>query len=127
MRCMHRNKVKFYYALYEGREGLTDEYGNATGEYAVIYSNPLPCWANISPARGETETRQFGDNEFYDKVIIGDLGFPLIDEHSILWVDVMPDIKADGSTDTPHDYEVRKVGKSLNVVSVAISKVNVDG
>ena len=40
MRCMNRNKVKFFYSLYEGREPITDEYGNVTGEYDVKHGNP---------------------------------------------------------------------------------------
>ena len=70
MRCMNRNKVRFFYALYEGREFITDEYGNVTGEYEVKCSNPTEFRANISPAMGETLTRQFGDSVSYDKIIV---------------------------------------------------------
>lgn len=45
MRCLNRNKVKFFYALYEGREFITDEYGNVTGEYMVKYGNPVEFFA----------------------------------------------------------------------------------
>jgi hypothetical protein len=31
----------------------------------------------------------------------------------------------DGTTETPHDYVVKKVARSLNSVSIAISKVAV--
>ena len=31
MKCMERNKVRFFYALYEGRTDIIDEYGNVTG------------------------------------------------------------------------------------------------
>lgn len=127
MRCMQRNKVKFFYALYEGKEAITDEYGNVTGEYAVKHGNPIEFFANISAAKGETQTRQFGENESYDKVIVLDSDSPSIDEYSNLWVDVIPELKEDGTTDTPHDYVVKKVAKSLNVTSIAISKVNVSG
>jgi len=78
MRCMNRNKVRFFYALYEGREFITDEYGNVTGEYEVKYSNPTEFRANISPAMGETLTRQFGDSVSYDKVIVLDSDAPLL-------------------------------------------------
>lgn len=125
MRCLLRNKVKFFYALYEGKEAITDEYGNVTGEYAVKHGNPIEFSANISAAKGETQTRQFGENESYDKVIVLDSDAPSIDEYSILWVDVIPELKEDGTTDTPHDYVVKKVAKSLNVTSIAISKVSV--
>lgn len=65
MRCMNRNKVKFFYSLYEGREPITDEYGNVTGEYDVKHGNPTEGYANISAAKGETQTRQFGESETY--------------------------------------------------------------
>lgn len=125
MRCMNRNKVKFFYALYLGKAPIKDEYGNDTGEYEVKHGSPVEFSANISAAKGETQTRQFGENEIYDKVIVMDENAPPIDEYSILWVDSTPTIKEDGTTETPHDYIVKKVAKSLNVVSVAISKVNV--
>lgn len=40
MRMMTRNKSVFYYALYDKKVPLTDEYGNSTGEYEIIYQNP---------------------------------------------------------------------------------------
>lgn len=135
MRCMNRNKVKFFYSLYEGREPITDEYGNVTGEYDVKHGNPTEGYANISAAKGETQTRQFGESETYDKVIVMDNEAPSIDEYSVLWVDTVPQLNEDGSLAvdeegnvlTPHDYIVKKVAKSLNNVSIAISKVNVSG
>ena len=133
MRCMQRNKVKFFYALYEGKEAITDEYGNVTGEYAVKHGNPIEFSANISAAKGETQTRQFGENESYDKVIVMDTDAPPIDEYAVLWVDRTPQLDEEGNLAvnekgeiiTPHDYIVKKVAKSLNVVSLAISKVSV--
>lgn len=135
MRCMNRNKVKFFYSLYEGREPITDEYGNVTGEYDVKHGNPTEGYANISAAKGETQTRQFGESETYDKVIVMDNEAPPIDEYSVLWVDTVPQLNEDGSLTvdeegnvlTPHDYIVKKVAKSLNNVLIAISKVNVSG
>lgn len=127
MRCMVRNKRKFYYASYTGETEITDEYGNATGEYEILHSNPKESNANISAAQGEVQSRQFGESESYDKVIVlDDINAP-IDEHSILWVDTLPHLNEDGTTDTPHDYIVKKVARSLNGVSIAIRKVSVDG
>ena len=127
MRCMNRNKVKFFYALYLDKTPIKDDYGNDTGEYEVKHGSPMEFYGNISAAKGETQTRQFGENEIYDKVIVMDENAPPINEYSILWVDSTPTIKEDGTTETPHDYIVKKVAKSLNVVSVAISKVVVSG
>ena len=125
MQGMVRNKRDFYYARYERKEELIDDYGNKTGEYAVIYSKPVKCKGNISAAQGEIQNRQFGNSESYDKVIaLCNTSIP-IDEYAILWVDTLPVINTDGTTETPHDYIVKKVAKSLNVTSLAISKVMV--
>lgn len=131
MRALRRNKSEFYFAPYAGRVPMTDDYGNLTGEYEILYGNPVKCSANISAAKGETQTRQFGENESYDKILVMDNTAPEIDEYAILWVDTVPVLNADGSLakdnddkdTTPHDYVVKKVAKSLNSVSVAISKV----
>jgi hypothetical protein len=61
----------------------------------------------------------------YDKVIVLDDRSTPIDEYSILWVDTPPLLNDDGSTDTPHNYVVRKVARSLNGASIAIGKVDV--
>lgn len=127
MRCMVRNKSKFYYASYINEVAIIDEYGNTTGEYRVLYSDPKKMHGNLSAAQGEVQSRQFGESERYDKVIVLDDRNASIDEHSILWVDTLPHMNEDGSTDTPHDYVVKKVARSLNGVSIAIQKVNVNG
>ena len=125
MRCMIRNKTRFYYASYMGETEITDEHGNVTGEYEVSYSEPIESFGNISAARGEMQNRQFGESERYDKVIVLDDRNAPIDEYSILWVDTLPHLNEDGSTDTPHDYMVRRVARGLNGVSIAIGKVDV--
>lgn len=123
MRCLNRNKVRFFYALYEGREFVTDEYGNMTGEYVIKYSNPMEFYANISAAMGETQTRQFGESVSYDKTIVMDNQAPPIDEYSVLWIDKLPQFNENGTTDTPHDYIVQRVAKGLNIITIAVSKV----
>jgi hypothetical protein len=124
---MTRNKIRIYYANYRDKIPIKDEYGNRTGEYEVTYGNPVAVMANVSAARGEATTRQFGDDESYDRVIVlDDPKFPIA-VTSILWIDTTPEIAEDGSTDTPHDYIVKQVAPSLNSVSIAVSKVNVRG
>ena len=125
MRCMVRNKTKFYYASYIGETEITDEFGNGTGEYNLAYEKPTVMFGNISAAQGEIQNRQFGESESYDKVIVLDDRNTPIDEYSILWVDTLPHLNDNGSTDTPHDYVVKEVARSLNGVSIAISKVDV--
>ena len=125
MRCMVRNKSKFYYASYIGEVAAVDEDGYATGEYEVSYGDPVETYGNVSAAQGEMQNRQFGESESYDKVIVLDEREVPLDEHSILWVDTLPHLNEDGSTDTPHDYVVKQVARSLNGVALAISKVDV--
>jgi len=135
MRCMNRNKVRFFYALYVSREPIMNAQGRPSGQHKVIHGNPIEEYANISAAKGETQTRQFGENESYDKVIVMDADAPAIDEYTILWVDTVPQVDEDGKlivnesgeVVTPHDYVVKKVAKSMNAVSIAISKVMVSG
>ena len=118
MRLLKRNKQQIYYKLYVDKKPIKNEYGHETGEYEVIYSDPESLKVNISPARGETSTRQFGDYLNYERVIITDWMECPIDESSILWVDNL-------DTSKPHDYIVKRVAKSLNSVSIAVSKVSV--
>lgn len=133
MRCLARNKRTFFYALYNEPTELIDEYGNVTGQYKVSYTDPIEARGNISGAQGEVQTRQFGESETYDKVIVLDDPNVQIDEYSILWVDSQPELTIKGQlaiddrgeVKTPHDYIVKKVARSLNSVSIAISKVTV--
>lgn len=125
MRTLARNKRKFYYSSFITNKELYDDKGQLTGEFTVIRSNPVLAYGNISPAQGEVESRQFGESERYDKVIVlNDINTP-IDEYTILWVDTLPLLNDDSKTITPHDYVVVSKAVSLNSVSIAIRKVNV--
>ena len=140
MRCLTRNKSKFFYALYKEKVPVTDEWGNETSEYKINYFNPEESKANISAAMGETQSRQFGDSIDYDKVIVIENADSPIDEHSVLWIDSTPELDENGALvvtvdedsgdeiiKTPYDYIVKKVARSLNTVTLAVSKVTVSG
>lgn len=127
MRCLRRNQSKFFYALYKEKIPLKDENDNKTGEYKIVYDNPVEIKGNISAARGETITRQFGEDAAYDRVIVLDDPKCSVDEFSILWIDTVPELDIEGNTKTPHDYVVTKVARSINSVSIAVSKVTVRG
>lgn len=123
MRTMEINKSTFYYCLYSETERLIDEYGNESGEEKIIYSQPFEMKANISAATGTTQVEQFGNFIAYDKVIVtDDINCP-IDEHSVLFVDKMPEYDKEESP--LYDYTVKRIAKSINSISIAISKVNV--
>ena len=145
MKCLHRNKRPFYYCLYKGEIEILDEYGNLSGEKIVTYEDDVMEMANISTATGQSNTEQFGNLENYDKVIvIDDLDCP-IDENSVLFIDKEPEF-TDAETNEViesatlfgedsyvshsykipvYDYIVRRVAKSLNSISIAVSKVKV--
>lgn len=123
MRTLLRNKRKFWYCLYQDTEIQHDEYGNETSERKVIYSEPIPMMANVSPATGQSNTEQFGNLDNYDKVIVTDWMECPIDENSVLFIDKGPEHNTDG--DLMYDYVVRRVAKSLNVVAIAASKAAV--
>lgn len=127
MRCLVRNKSKFYYSSYIDKTEITDENGNLTGEYNIHYSKPYEGYGNVSAAQGEVQSRQFGESVSYDKVIVLDDKDTPIDEYARLWVDTLPLLAEDGTTATPHDYVVTAVASSLNWVAIAIRKVEVNG
>lgn len=135
MRCLTRNKRPFWYARYADRVEIVDEQGRRTGQYRVSYSKPVKVMGNISASKGESSTRQFGDDESYDKVIVIADPHTAIDENSVLWVEIEPELNKQkelmlderGNILTPHNYIVRQVARGLDSASIAIGKVNVRG
>lgn len=121
MKCLNRNKIPFYYCLYQGDVEITDENDYKTGEYRQVYSTPVKLKANISPASGYNTTEIFGTSERYDKIIVtDDVGCP-IDENAVLFIGVEPTFTTEG---TPKfNYVVKRVARSLNAVSIAVSEV----
>ena len=122
MKIMNRNKRPCWYLLYQGTELGKDAGGYETGEKSVKYAVPVKMEANISPAAGYAQIQQFGQFISYDKVIITDDMTCPIDENAVLFIDKKPEYK-DGRP--LYDYVVKQIAKSLNLVSIAVSKVNV--
>ena len=123
MKCMKRNGRCFYFAVFKEKVPVKDEDGNDTGEYRVVYDRPVKMHANISAATGEAQIQQFGNAADYDRVIITDKMCCPIDEHSVLCIDRLPEYDEDGNL--IYDYIVKKVARSLNTISYAVSKVKV--
>lgn len=123
MKTLKRNQTPFWYLLYDRKEPIKDEYGNESGETKVVYQAAVATRANISAATGSAQVEQFGNYAGYDKVIVtDDLSCP-IDENTVLFIDKEPEYDEDG---TPlYDYIVKRVARSLNSVSYAVSKVSV--
>lgn len=129
MRSLLRNKRSFYYSLYSDNNSKTDEYGNIAGGY----ENPVQCEANISAVAGGATTYPFGRSETYERTIVMDSEAPPFDVHTVLWVDVVPQLDENGALAvtgqgeviTPYDYTVKCVSRSLNSTLIVISKVDV--
>lgn len=122
MKTMERNKTAFWYMTYADRVPVTDEYGNEIGEL-VTYNEPVMLRANISPATGSSQVEQFGSLAGYDKVIVTDDVNCPIDENSVLFIDKAVKFTDDGKP--LYDYTVKRVARSLNSVSYAVTKVSV--
>lgn len=123
MRTLERNKTAFHYCLYLRKEDVVDTGGYELGEKQVVYDAPVEMKANISAATGQSQVEQFGNFISYDKVIVTDDMTCPIDENSVLFIDKQPEFDED---DNPlYDYIVKRVAKSLNSISIAVSKVTV--
>lgn len=121
MRCLKRNQQTVYYSTYVKSEVQYDTDHYETGEPAITYSAPTAIKVNVSPAAGRVNVELFGNDLSYDRVIVTDDMACPISETSILWVDSAPSTQVS----VPHDYIVRKVAKSLNSITIAISRVDV--
>lgn len=122
MKLMKRNLVPVYYCLYSERVPLLDDDGYETGEHGVGYHEPVKLLCSVSPATGYAQVNMFGNLESYDKVLITDDMDCPIDENTVLFIDKDPEFKDGKPT---YDYTVRRVARSLNTISYAVSKVKV--
>ncbi len=100
---LKENQVPFWYQVYEGQEDELDGNGDKTGSKVAKYSNPVMAMARIGPNMGNAADSPFGRDITYDKSISTVQRLP-IDEYSRLFVDVVPEIREDGSTLTEPDY-----------------------
>lgn len=122
MKLMKRNLKPVHYCLYADRVPLLDDDGNETSEQRIVYGEPVKLMCSVSPATGYAQANMFGNLESYDKVLITDDMTCPIDENTVLFVDKEPEFR-DGKP--IFDYTVRRVAKSLNAISYAVSKVKV--
>ena len=119
MKCLARNRQKIWYAKLTGETENRDSYGLLTGERTLSYTDPEPLRINVSAARGEAALEQFGTGTDYTHTLVtDDLNCP-IDENSVLWIGRTP------VDNTPHNFVVARVAKSLNSVVYAVREVKV--
>ena len=106
----------FYYAQYAGRVARTDEEGHVTGEYDILYSEPVKMKGNVSAGSGSIHTAMWGTNWSFDRVLIlADPNTPITDD-SVLWIDKTPE---QGS----YDYKVKRISRGLNGCTIGVTKV----
>lgn len=127
-----RNKVTIYFANNIGDTMLTDSSGDLTLEYAQGYENPRKLRINVSEAKSRmdrlastTYIDPYGLELGYNKVLATSDMNNGIQDGAIFWIDRLPVLKSDGSTDTPFDYECVQIKKSLNNILIAVKKVDV--
>lgn len=121
-RIAERYKSTFWYALHSGTEAAKDGDGNEVG-VMPLYGDPVSMRANVSAAAGAAQMEQFGNLQSYDRVILTDWLDCPIDETTVLFIDKEPEYTEDG---VPiYDYIVKRVAKSKNLISIAVSKVSV--
>ncbi len=119
MRCLERNKSDFWYSNYLGKTMNTED-GYETGEVTISYSEPVKVRANVSPPSGRVFVDKFGNAIDYDKVIVSDEVKLPVTESSVLFIDVTPEQDAYGNWN--YDYVVTKIARSLNSVTIAVSR-----
>ena len=108
MRVLRRNTAEFTYRPMTG-ESETG-WSPVTGEYLPEYGTPVTYRGNISPASGVLAERLFGLDLDYTHVILLD--------------NVNADINEDGLIEWEgNTYKIRAIHKSLNVLSIAISRL----
>lgn len=131
MRQLERERKEVWIAPYEGKTQRVDAHGRLTGVYDVTYGKPVCYHPTLSPCSGNVISDGFGLGEDYDRTMIVDkIGLP-IDEASVVWVDVIPELNDDGTLKlgddmlptVPWDYVVGKVAESYSFTNVAIKKV----
>ena len=76
----------------------------------------------ISENTSDAVQSPFGKDLVYDKLISTVQDLP-IDEYSKLFIDVVPVLNEDGTTDTLPDYEVIRVSKGIYQRVWAVRKV----
>lgn len=119
MRGLERNMREFWYANVTGSIPVVDADGFETGELQITYSSPVHVRGNISPPYGSASREMFGIDTPYELVITMFLPSPEFSEDSVLWIGYSP-------SDSPrHTHIIKSISKSLNVVQIAVSRVDV--
>ena len=137
MRSLKKNQQKLFYATYNSAITIYERDSDGNIIYDEIdgerfpriiaekagYSEPVSFYANISAAKGSSDSEVFGVSLDYTKTIsTSDMTLP-ISETSLIWFETEPKYNTDGIVNSNSaDYSVVAVAKSLNNVVYAIKK-----
>lgn len=125
MRLSERNKQPIWYANYSGKTEIEDEYGNIVGDYQIVYTNPKKAMWNVGVIDSVTEVEMFGMNASDIIRVVPDTKDFSLDENSVLWYGITPNIKADGTTDTPYNYNRIKIHRTLNTITFYAQRTDI--
>lgn len=124
MQSLAQNRQKIYYATLESITDRYDSDGYLTGEKDKTYTSPQEFLIYVSPARGSLGWYPFGIGENYTNVMSTcDRDCP-INEESVLWIGIDPQINESGKATIEHNYIVERVAIGLNSILYAIRKVD---
>jgi hypothetical protein len=120
------NRQKIYYGELTGYTDIVDSDGYKTGEKEKVYSTPLPFLIYVSPAKGENSWNPYGIGDEYSNVMSTNDRTCPIQEDSVLWVGIDPEIdETTGKATVEHNYIVTRRAEGLNSILFAIKRVDV--
>jgi len=120
------NCVKIWYCNRDGEVDAVDENGDYTGEYVSSYGKPKTIRANISPARGESQSELFGQGIYYSNTLSTTHMHLDINEQTLIWTEE-PGRRTDGSIDPETArYKVNAIAKGHYHVHYALKELTRD-
>lgn len=142
MRSLKKNQQKLWCSTYADQITIYERDSDGNVVYDEIdgerfpriiaekagYSEPVSFYANISAAKGSSDSEVFGVSLDYTKTIsTSDMTLP-ISETSLIWFETEPTYNDDGTVnEASADYSVAAVARSLNNVVYAIKKLAKEG
>ena len=119
MRQLRRNQRNLWYALKGGTEPIRDANGFLTGEYSLVFSEPVLLPSNVSAAVGQEAVEVFGGLTDYQRTVaIADTDCPMA-EGSRVWFGIEPNEKRDN-----YNYVVVRKADSKNGLLYALREVS---
>ena len=130
MRLLDRNKQTVYWRNFTGKSVITtvDEYGNTleTGEWDKTYGEVKSTRLYVKSAIGMNSAEPYGDFTSKQRTIYALPQDTDINEYSLLWVGISPQVDEHGEPTVPHNFTVDGISHGLNHIRIAIRQVEVN-